>query len=188
MSVDFIKRFQMVFDAAKRPLSVPRLLLPFRLIQWRSDLSNVHAQVKYESFHNEPDAHLFPTFQDHERCRLLMNAIASNPNFIPQATWLIAEIMPQTDQTMLLRYIAGIQGMRLSEDCGAIQNVAVLPEFRRRGIGTQLLTASLNGFKSVGISRVSLEVTAENNAAVRLYEKIGFDIAGTNYREVFRKR
>jgi ribosomal protein S18 acetylase RimI-like enzyme len=63
--------------------------------------------------------------------------------------------------------------------------IAVLPEYRNRGIGTQLLT---HLFGSVGgQSSISLSVSA-NNPAVRLYQRLGFEIVSTTDELLLMKR
>ena len=54
--------------------------------------------------------------------------------------------------------------------------LAVLPEFRNRGIGSALLQAMENAF---GRSDVYLYVDTENDAAIRLYRRAGYEQAGT---------
>ena len=60
-----------------------------------------------------------------------------------------------------------------------INNVAVRPEFRGRGIGTSLLHHVLAEAKRLGARRATLEVRASNAAAQRLYERLGFYVAAT---------
>ena len=43
---------------------------------------------------------------------------------------------------------------------------------------------SLAGFKSAGVERVFLEVTAQNDSAVRLYQRIGFHSVKTVYKAI----
>jgi len=58
---------------------------------------------------------------------------------------------------------------------GHIVSIAVLPEFRRRGIGMRLMIEAMRRLKEVyGASEVYLEVRVSNDAAIRLYEKLGF--------------
>ena len=59
-----------------------------------------------------------------------------------------------------------------------INNLAVLPGLRGRGLGTQLLEAILREATFLGASEVTLEVRASNAAAIRLYAKSGFAQAG----------
>jgi putative acetyltransferase len=45
---------------------------------------------------------------------------------------------------------------------------------RGRGLGTKLLTACLAQARAKGVTRVELEARADNLAAIKLYEKLGF--------------
>jgi [ribosomal protein S18]-alanine N-acetyltransferase len=60
-----------------------------------------------------------------------------------------------------------------------INNVAVLPLFRGQGMGTTLLQHVFMEARRLGATRATLEVRASNHAAVRLYERLGFYVAGT---------
>ncbi len=60
---------------------------------------------------------------------------------------------------------------------GHVLYLGVLPEYRRRRLGTRLLCLSLlDLFRRSDIERVYLEVSTKNEAAVRLYSKLGFSI------------
>jgi ribosomal-protein-alanine N-acetyltransferase len=59
-----------------------------------------------------------------------------------------------------------------------INNLAVLPEFRRSGIGSELLKHVLRHGADSGARRATLEVRESNDAARLLYERFGFTIAG----------
>lgn len=61
---------------------------------------------------------------------------------------------------------------------GYIYNVAVKKEFRRNKIGYQMLKALLTESSSRGIASFTLEVRYSNEAAIRLYESLGFEKAG----------
>jgi ribosomal-protein-alanine N-acetyltransferase len=57
-----------------------------------------------------------------------------------------------------------------------IGNIAVVPEFRRRGLAERLLNYV---FEACGdCTDVFLEVRESNTAAFNLYKKIGFDVLG----------
>ena len=60
-----------------------------------------------------------------------------------------------------------------------VNNLAVRPECRSLGIGTQLLVAIMNDGRQLGARRATLEVRRSNEGARRLYERLGFRIAGT---------
>jgi ribosomal-protein-alanine N-acetyltransferase len=59
-----------------------------------------------------------------------------------------------------------------------INNVAVLPSERRAGVATALLAHVLQEGARLGAARATLEVRESNGAARRLYEKMGFSVAG----------
>jgi ribosomal-protein-alanine N-acetyltransferase len=59
-----------------------------------------------------------------------------------------------------------------------INNLAVAPACRRRGIATQLLTCVLNEGAKLGARRATLEVRRSNEVARHLYERLGFATAG----------
>ena len=69
---------------------------------------------------------------------------------------------------------------------GALQNVGIVAEHRRQGLGRALMLKAMRGFQQLGITRVSLEVTADNQGAVQLYESLGFRLTKTLFREVDR--
>jgi len=59
-----------------------------------------------------------------------------------------------------------------------INNLAVLPDLRRTGIGSTLLAFVLQKGVELGAHRATLEVRRSNEAARLLYERFGFAVAG----------
>ena len=59
-----------------------------------------------------------------------------------------------------------------------INNLAVTPPARGGGAGTALLQAVLREGARMGARRATLEVRRSNDAARRLYERLGFSVAG----------
>ena len=59
-----------------------------------------------------------------------------------------------------------------------INNLAVLPAWRRAGIGSALLTHVLDEGARMGARRATLEVRRSNEAARQLYERFGFSVVG----------
>lgn len=88
---------------------------------------------------------------------------------------LVARAMPMmaADESL-----AGFVASRMIADELHINNIAVRPAFRRKGIGGALLSAALLGGARVGARVCILEVRASNHAAQMLYEQHGFSIAG----------
>lgn len=76
--------------------------------------------------------------------------------------------------------IVGMAWTRIMADYGHIDDatpslaIAVLPEYRGRGIGTALLEQLLEQLRAAGYVAVSLSVQQEN-PALHLYERLGFE-------------
>ena len=69
---------------------------------------------------------------------------------------------------------------------GHVVSIAVIEEYRRKGIGNALVEESVNGIKLRNCDEFYLEVRCSNGDAVRLYEKMGFVIRqqlNTYYRD-----
>ncbi len=67
-------------------------------------------------------------------------------------------------------------------DEGHIMNVAVHPAFRGRGIGQLLVERIIADCRDAGAAFVSLEVRISNEAAIGLYQRLGFVGTGTRRR------
>jgi len=63
-------------------------------------------------------------------------------------------------------------------DQAHINNLAVLPELRGRGLGTQLLEAVIAEAAHLGAGLMTLEVRESNTPALRLYARSGFTQEG----------
>lgn len=68
----------------------------------------------------------------------------------------------------------GYMGLQIFSGEGYVTNVAVLPEYRRRGIAETLIAAQMKN----DMRFISLEVRKSNAAAIALYEKSGFENVG----------
>lgn len=75
--------------------------------------------------------------------------------------------------------VAGFCAFWLVLDEVHINNLAMRPQFRTQGIGTALLLHVLAEGRHLGARRATLEVRASNGPARRLYERLGFGVAGT---------
>jgi len=63
-------------------------------------------------------------------------------------------------------------------DLGIVDDLAVRPAYRRRGLGRALLLTGMRRIREHGCSKANLGVDADNpNQARRLYEAVGFGVA-----------
>lgn len=175
MAISYYKRFRMEVDLELAAPAPPPLPASFRWVAWDDGLVDSHAEVTYLSFRGELDSQVFPCLGDRFGCQRLMREIRRKPGFLPSATWLIASSEG---------LVGSIQGVTDRSGIGAIQNVGVVPAFRGRGLGRALVRQALGGFSRAALARAYLEVTAENEDALRLYRTIGFRRARTLYRVV----
>jgi ribosomal-protein-alanine N-acetyltransferase len=76
------------------------------------------------------------------------------------------------------RGIAGYLIGREVAGTGEILNLAVSPEFRRRGVGRALLRSGLAAFRNRRVDEVYLEVRESNHSAQALYLSSGFRPVG----------
>lgn len=87
----------------------------------------------------------------------------------PLSLWLVAE-----EAGIIAGYI-GSQTVPPETD---MMNLAVRPEFRRRGIAKVLIGELVAALKTGGSQSLTLEVRASNAPAISLYEKLGFTAVG----------
>ena len=74
--------------------------------------------------------------------------------------------------------VVGYVGSQSSVDESDIMNVAVHPDYRRRGIAENLIHNLVADLKTRGSHALMLEVRASNDPAIALYEKLGFRQVG----------
>lgn len=174
MGVTYFKRFRMevLLENAPAPPSLPR---GYHWVPWHPSMVEYHAQVKHRCFENELDSTIFPCLGNFTGCEQLMLDISTRRGFLPEATWLIGT---ETG------YVATVQGVVDRYNVGMIQNLGVIPAARGIGLGTSLLLKALEGFRLSGLRMGTLEVTAQNTSALRIYRRIGFRRARTLYKAV----
>ena len=84
--------------------------------------------------------------------------------------------------------IAGAVWTRIMNDYGHLDDetpsfaIALYPEYRGRGIGTELMKSMIGLLKEAGYQKASLSVQKENYA-VKMYRNLGFTIIGENDEE-----
>jgi ribosomal protein S18 acetylase RimI-like enzyme len=171
--ISYFKRYKMEVDLHEQPL--PQLPVGFAFAAWSYELIDTHADCLFGSFQQEIDSQVFPSLGDRQGSLALMIELTRKRGFLPEATWLL--MGPSGP-------CGTVQGMRERPGVGSIQNIGILPEWRGRGLGEALLLQALDGFRQAGMGRAQLEVTAHNDAAIRLYRRLGFRRAKTLYKAV----
>ena len=84
--------------------------------------------------------------------------------------------------------VVGAVWTRIMDDYGHVDDetpsfaISLIPEYRGRGIGTEMMKEMLSLLKGRGYKQASLAVQ-KANYAVRMYENVGFDVADENAEE-----
>jgi ribosomal protein S18 acetylase RimI-like enzyme len=88
-----------------------------------------------------------------------------------------AVLVAVDDREVIGYAYAAVEGhdyMALRGPAGVLHDVIVNPEHRGRGVGRLLIEAALEFFSSRGVPRVVLSTAARNEAAQRLFARMGF--------------
>ena len=96
------------------------------------------------------------------------NSVSSELNN-PLSLWLVA-----VDGERVAGYV-GSQSVMGESD---MMNIAVHPDYRRRGLAEMLVAELVTALKNAGNTCLTLEVRASNAPAIALYEKTGFSQIG----------
>ena len=170
MGLTYFKRFRMEYDLSHTLPDAGAIPPGYEMVPFRGDLIREHGIAKYQSFRLELDANVFPCLGRRDGCLRLMREVSSRAGFVPEATWLCRYLDPESGRR---QPIGTIQGLQI-EGWGAVQNLGIDPLHRGRGLGSILLARAAQGFRDVGLRQMHLEVTTDNTAAIRLYERQGF--------------
>ena len=71
---------------------------------------------------------------------------------------------------------------RAQLDEAELFKITVLPQYRRRAVGTELFAVLQEQLRKAGASRLYLEVRSKNEAAVSFYQRAGFTQVGRRIR------
>lgn len=95
--------------------------------------------------------------------------------------WSLASFEDTLDKEYYAFYVAyngaehiATAGMTYTKPEADISNVCVKASYKCKGVATKLLTFMMNEAKNEGITEFTLEVRAQNEPAIKLYEKLGF--------------
>ena len=132
------------------------------------------------------DANALPPADDHERdadMRLLtLDELGEVERFYARAypgTWFHARMLETRRYLGLRKHgelvsVAGVHVYSPTWGAAALGNVATVPAARGRGYGRLVCLALCRLLAADGISTISLNVKADNRAALAVYESLGF--------------
>ncbi|MFI8688513.1 ribosomal protein S18-alanine N-acetyltransferase [Rossellomorea sp. NPDC077527] len=104
--------------------------------------------------------------------------------------WSREAFLNEMEHNHLSTYLVAVEDEKLAGYCGVwlvvdeahITNVAVLPDFRGRGLGESLMRKIMGIAIEFGARVMTLEVRVSNMPAQHLYRKLGFQDGGIRKR------
>ena len=110
-------------------------------------------------------------------CRRIATILAS-----PNSTLLVAEV-----EDVLIGFVEAEGGSYHRTRHVAHLALGVLARFHRRGAGTRLLEAVEDWARRTGVRRLELSVMSDNESAISLYRKMGFQSEGARTGSILRE-
>jgi ribosomal-protein-alanine N-acetyltransferase len=113
------------------------------------------------------------------------NLISLERAIFPESPWSAAQFreelsgVPKSRKYLIAQSgeeVVGYGGVAIAGDVADIHTIAVIPEFRRRGVATEILNRLEEWAIGKGVSALMLEMREGNIEAQPLYEKRGYSV------------
>jgi len=159
----------------EKPLAHGRALPPaeglaFLFDRWTDRVQDEAATVIANAYKGHIDSAINDQYRSPAGARRFLMNIIQFPgcgNFFPPAS--LASVDPETGK------LCGIcLASMVDSGVGHITQVCVAPHVRDQGLGYELIRRSLDALAKHGCTKATLTVTATNQAAIALYERMGF--------------
>ena len=169
-SLSAFDRNFMRIDLRRATLAEGHVRRPVYIDRWTDQLHDASAQLIAAAYARHVDSLINDQYRSALGARRFLYNIIQYPgcgSFFRPASYAAYE--PSRG------VLCGISLASLvSQDCGHITQICVSPETKGAGIGHELMRQSLIALREVGCRAASLTVTAANEDAVALYERVGF--------------
>ena len=144
----------------------------------------------------EDDAVTFLDLQKtiEEQTQFMLMESGERETAVAEKRKLIRQVLNRDNQTVfvvehpdgrLVGYLRALGGEYEKSRHSAYITMGVLQEFAGQGLGTRLLATLDQWAQLNGIHRLELIVMKPNTAAIRLYEKTGYEVEGTKRDSLF---
>jgi mycothiol synthase len=97
------------------------------------------------------------------------------PDFDPTTILLVSPVGRPDDPIAFVRTALAPPGNGEAAPVGDVRLIGVAPQWRGRGLGRELLRWGVAQLRARGASRIQLSVEAENDLALGLYRRAGFE-------------
>jgi len=157
-------------DLRRAGLAEGKVRRPIYIEKWSDLYQDAAAQVIAEAYAGHVDSRINDQYRSPSGARRFLFNIVQYPGcgtFYAPASYAAFEAGSGR--------LCGISLASLvSTQSGHITQICVTPRVRGTGTGYELLRRSLTTLREVGCGAASLTVTAANEDAVKLYERVGF--------------
>jgi ribosomal protein S18 acetylase RimI-like enzyme len=155
----------------ENPAELPPLDCPgIRFEPWRESHFDDSARLVAAAYRGHIDSEINDQYRSPAGARRFLSNIVEFPGcgvFFPAASFSAFDVSTGR--------LCGLSlASRVANDAGHVTQLCVAPEQRNAGLGGDLLRQSLRAFAEHGCRSASLTVTAANEGALRLYERMGF--------------
>jgi ribosomal protein S18 acetylase RimI-like enzyme len=161
----------MRLDLSRAALAEANVRRPMYLETWSDHYQEAAAQSIATAYVGHIDGRINDQYRSTAGARRFLYNITQCPGcgvFFRPASYIALEAVSGR--------LCGISLASLvAEGCGHITQICVTPPVRGTGIGYALLRQSLATLREAGCRSASLTVTAANEDAVTLYERVGFE-------------
>ena len=144
----------------------------YQIERWRHEWLDEAAGLIARSYAGHADARINDQYRTEEGARRFLGNITRYPGcgeFSTASSWAAFD---RTTGKM----VGMVMGSEVAANVGHITQICTAPEARGRGLGYELLRRTLESFRRQEMSQVSLTVTEDNRAAMKLYESTGFAV------------
>jgi ribosomal protein S18 acetylase RimI-like enzyme len=161
----------MRIDLTRAALSKGRIRRPVYFERWTDHYSAAAAQLIADAYEGHTDSRINDQYRNVSGARKFLYNIVQYPGcgaFYRPAS--VAAFEPLDGR------LCGVSlASMVADGIGHITQICVSPSVRGTGIGHELLRQSLTTLREAGCRSATLTVTAANEDAVSLYERVGFE-------------
>jgi ribosomal protein S18 acetylase RimI-like enzyme len=168
----FERNFMRV-DLSRVSLGEGRVRRPVYFEKWSDHYQDAAAQLIAGAYAGHVDSRINDQYRNAAGARRFLYNIVQYPGcgaFFRPASYAAFEAGGRASGSLCGISLASV----VAPDCGHITQICVSPAVRGTGVGHALLRQSLATLRSADCHAASLTVTAANQGAVELYERVGF--------------
>ena len=183
---DLHDRYFMLLPLKEAPSGAAPVPEGLRIERWDDRYFEATARLIQAAYQGHIDADINDQYRTEAGALKFLKNIVILPGcgeFQPYASFVVRKENGKSSGPL----VAAILTSTVSMGVGHITQVCILPEYRGQGLGLRLMEASMQALRSRRYHALSLTVTAANETAVRLYERMGFDKVRTFTAAVWQK-